>query len=76
VELGLEVKPGYAVLTVFDDGRGFDLTQARGRGLGLLSMRERVTQFGGQYNVVSAPGQGTRVYAVVSLPENASQEGR
>jgi two-component system sensor histidine kinase UhpB len=76
VELGLEVKPGYVALTVFDDGRGFDLAQARGRGLGLLSMRERVAQFGGQFNVVSEPGAGTRVYAVVGLPAASEQEGR
>jgi two-component system sensor histidine kinase UhpB len=74
VEVGLEVKPGYVALTVFDDGRGFDLAQARGRGLGLPSMRERVAQFGGKFNVVTAPGGGTRVYAVVTLP--AEQEDR
>ena len=61
-------------LTVFDDGRGFDLAQARGRGLGLPSMRERVAQFGGQFNVVTEPGAGTRVYAVVGIP--AEKEGR
>jgi two-component system, NarL family, sensor histidine kinase UhpB len=68
IELGLEIKPGYAVLTVFDDGQGFDLARARGRGLGLPSMRERVTQAGGEFNVVSEPGSGTRIYAVVAIP--------
>lgn len=67
VELGLALKPGYAALTVFDDGRGFDLEEVRGRGLGLLSMRERVAQLGGQLNVVSERGLGTRVYAVIPL---------
>jgi two-component system sensor histidine kinase UhpB len=74
VEVGLEIKPGFVVVTVFDDGRGFDVERARGRGLGLLSMRERVSQFGGTLNVVTAPGQGTRVYAVVDLP--ADMEAR
>jgi two-component system sensor histidine kinase UhpB len=68
VEVGLEIKPGFVALTVFDDGRGFDLDRARGRGLGLLSMRQRVAQFGGQLNIVTEPGAGTRVYAVVELP--------
>lgn len=67
VELGLALKPGYAALTVFDDGKGFDLEEVRGRGLGLLSMRERVAQLGGQLNVVSERGLGTRVYAVIPL---------
>lgn len=74
VEVRLEIKPGYAALTVGDDGCGFDLARARGRGLGLPSMRERVAQFGGQFNVVTAPGEGTRVHAVVELP--AVQEER
>ncbi len=75
VSVGLSISPGYAVLTVFDDGRGFDLAQARGRGLGLPSMRERVAQFGGQFNVVTEPGAGTRVYAVVAVPGARAQEG-
>ncbi len=74
VGVRLEIRPGYAALTVFDDGRGFDVEQALGRGLGLPSMRERIAQFGGQFNVVAAPGEGTRVYAVVELP--AAQEER
>lgn len=67
VELGLALKPGYAALTVFDDGRGFDIEERRGRGLGLLSMRERVAQLGGQFNIVSELRLGTRVYAVIPL---------
>jgi two-component system, NarL family, sensor histidine kinase UhpB len=75
VELGLDVRPGFAALTVFDDGSGFDLDDARGRGLGLLSMRERVGQLGGQLNIVTEPGLGTRVYAVIPLePELAVEE--
>lgn len=77
VELGLEIKPGYVVLTVVDNGRGFDLAEARGRGLGLISMRERVTQLGGSFNIVTEPGVGTRVYAVVMLPDDwATQESK
>lgn len=69
VEVHLEVKLGYAALRVFDDGRGFDLARARGRGLGLLSMRERIELAGGRFNIVTEPGGGTRVYAVVPVPE-------
>lgn len=74
VEVGLEIRPGYVALTVIDDGCGFDLAQARGRGLGLPSMRERVTQFGGRFNVVTAPGVGTRIHAVIDL--SAAPEDR
>jgi two-component system sensor histidine kinase DegS len=74
VELGLDVRPGFAALTVFDDGRGFDLDEARGRGLGLLSMRERAAQLGGLLNVVTEPGLGTRVYAVIPLEQETPAE--
>ena len=67
VELGLEVRPGYAALSVLDNGKGFDLKRSRGQGLGLPSMRERVVALGGTLNIVTAPGTGTRVYAVVPL---------
>lgn len=75
IEFWLEVKPGYAALRVFDDGRGFDLNQARGQGLGLLSMRERIELLGGRFNVVTEPGLGTRVYAVIPLPEAEGDRG-
>jgi PAS domain S-box-containing protein len=62
--LSLKVQGSSVVLSVKDDGRGFDLT-SRGRkeSLGLLSMRERASLQGGQLEVRSLPGQGTEVIA-------------
>jgi signal transduction histidine kinase len=55
-------------LCVADDGQGFDTQLPRsGRHVGLWSMRERVEQLGGQFEVRSAPGQGTAVTALVPL---------
>jgi signal transduction histidine kinase len=55
-------------LQVADDGLGFDMQLPRsGRHIGLWNMRERVEQLGGQFEVRSAPGQGTTVTAVVPL---------
>jgi signal transduction histidine kinase len=51
-------------LTVEDDGRGFD-AQTRGRGLGLASMRDRLREQAGRLRVVSAPGAGTTVEAIL-----------
>lgn len=58
-----------ATLEVADDGRGFDLAEAEARrpGMGLFSMRERVSLVDGQLDVISAPGSGTRVVARVPL---------
>jgi signal transduction histidine kinase len=55
-------------LRVADDGQGFDTLLPRsGRHVGLWSMRERVEQLGGQFEVHSIPGQGTTVTTVVPL---------
>jgi signal transduction histidine kinase len=47
------------VLSVEDDGRGFDARRVRG--LGLVGMEERVRHLGGAFQVRSAPGTGTKV---------------
>ena len=57
-------------LCVADSGQGFDPAQARrsGRGLGLVTMHERVSAFGGHFRVRANPGDGTHVHAWVPLP--------
>ncbi|MEU1040825.1 GAF domain-containing sensor histidine kinase [Streptomyces sp. NPDC005907] len=54
--------PG-AVLTVADDGGGFEphAIRSAGRHLGLVSMRDRASGVGGTLTVESAPGKGTRI---------------
>ena len=48
-------------LTVVDDGVGFDVKKAWGRGIGLVSMGERLESVAGTLDVKSRPGQGTRL---------------
>ena len=58
----LEADADAAVLTVADNGRGFDTTLAEpARSLGMVSMRERAESIGARLSVESAPDQGTRV---------------
>jgi signal transduction histidine kinase len=53
---------GRVVLSVSDDGAGFDPARAAERhGMGLDLMRERVTELGGELRLESAPGEGTTV---------------
>ncbi len=54
-------------LTVADDGVGFVVDEVWGRGLGLVSMGERVDAFGGTFTVQSSPRGGTRLEANVPL---------
>jgi two-component system, NarL family, sensor histidine kinase DevS len=51
---------------ISDDGEGFDLMAGRS-GFGLAGMRERVELAGGELQVASTPGGGTRVMASVPL---------
>jgi two-component system, NarL family, sensor kinase len=54
---------GALVMTLDDDGQGFDVRavqQSPRRGLGLTHMRERVQSLGGRFNVTSS-ATGTRV---------------
>ncbi|MCG3208216.1 MAG: hypothetical protein FOGNACKC_01818 [Anaerolineae bacterium] len=56
------------VLEIADDGQGFDPTNGAGKGrLGLHTMRERAALLGGELNINSQPGQGTRIKVEVNL---------
>jgi PAS domain S-box-containing protein len=59
---------GEVQLVVNDVGAGFDVEEAkRNRGLGLVSMQERVHLVHGRFDVESRPGGGTRILAVVPV---------
>jgi len=63
-------------LVVRDAGAGFDVEEARkNRGLGLVSMQERIHLVHGRFAVDSHPGKGTRVFAAVPfVPEEISPD--
>jgi signal transduction histidine kinase len=68
VTVSLDVCPDQITLRVVDDGAGFDLgviESTSGRHLGLISMRERAAELGGQLELHSQPGKGTEVVVVV-----------
>ena len=52
-------------LVVSDKGAGFQVEDAKGKGLGLLSMQERVNLVDGTLLVESKPSEGTRIAAAV-----------
>jgi signal transduction histidine kinase len=70
VTVRLQADSGHVDLEVADDGRGFDVAArlAEAGGLGLQTMRDRVTELGGRLTIDSAPGAGTRVRACFPLP--------
>lgn len=61
---------GWVHLVVSDEGRGFDLAATKeNRGIGLITMQERVNLVDGELRIESHPGQGTTVHARVPIAE-------
>jgi signal transduction histidine kinase len=63
VTISMSGGPTGLVLSVADDGRGLEQNPERcaQQGFGLTSMRERATAIGGDWQIDSRPGEGTRV---------------
>jgi signal transduction histidine kinase len=67
IKVVMEFDPRLLLVTVEDDGAGFDTEiPAKGR-LGLLTMHERIQMLGGRLTIRSSPGAGTTVHAEVPL---------
>jgi len=62
-------------LVVEDEGTGFDPSEldGQGAGLGLVSVRERIRMIGGELQIESAPGEGTRV--AICVPRRRVEGG-
>lgn len=70
VRISLAHQNGHVVMRVTDDGRGFDDHGTAGhRGLGLVSMGERVRMLGGMFEVKAAQNTGTVVVATLPIGE-------
>jgi len=61
VEISLQPQGTQTVLSVTDDGKGFDPAQVSGRGSGLANIASRVREMGARLEIDSAPGKGCRV---------------
>ena len=66
VTIDLQREDASMVLSVQDDGRGFDLAAVRSRAvhggsMGVSGMQERALLVGGQLEITSAPGQGSQL---------------
>jgi two-component system, NarL family, sensor histidine kinase DegS len=64
-------------IVIADDGQGFMPDRPKNdkaRSLGMTSMRERVEALGGTFHVMSQPGSGTEVAAIIPLPRKRSEK--
>ena len=60
-----------AVLSILDDGQGFDVMQVTPEHLGLAIMRERSESIDGELAIDSTPGEGTEITIRWTNPEMA-----
>jgi ligand-binding sensor domain-containing protein/signal transduction histidine kinase len=65
VDISLTYGDDSIQLSLSDDGCGFDI-ESKAHGMGLRSIRERVSSIHGTVQIQSAPGQGTRI--LVQMP--------
>lgn len=88
VEIRMELDDGIALVSIVDDGIGFDLEELNmgtnkdldnthpplsenTRGLGLLGIQERIELLGGELEIDSLPGSGTRISIRVPIAEGS-----
>jgi PAS domain S-box-containing protein len=80
VDIRLQREGAEITLAVQDDGVGFEPNPgppANGKppGLGLVGMRERLAALGGRLKIVSEPGRGTTIMAILPFrPQNPGEE--
>lgn len=61
------------IVRINDDGVGFDLKMKKS-GLGLLHMKERISQLDGTTTIESSPGKGTSITLDIPLKESDQDE--
>lgn len=72
VSLAVRRRRNQIVISVADDGDGFELSQVVGdvrgrRGFGLFNIRQRLELLGGELDIASLPGRGTTATVVAPL---------
>lgn len=73
VHIDLHPRNGEVSVSVRDNGVGFDVAEPRNQAHGLLGMRYRLEAEGGRMTLLSAPGRGTLLEAV--LPQTRRPDG-
>jgi signal transduction histidine kinase len=74
VRISAAVSAGWLEIHLEDNGQGFDGTSANPYADGLRNMTERMRAIGGEFQVETAPGSGTRVWLRLKLSGPAGPE--
>jgi PAS domain S-box-containing protein len=74
VSVRLLEEGGELVLTVHDNGKGIAVQGKPGKGIGLVSMRERTTALGGRFRIASIAGAGTTIEVALPMRVSVTEE--
>ncbi|WP_340201567.1 sensor histidine kinase [Ascidiimonas sp. W6] len=66
IEVLLSKDPSTIILSLKDDGRGFDMEQSRANGIGLKNIEKRTELIGGKFSLESQPQFGTSI--IIKIP--------
>jgi signal transduction histidine kinase len=73
-EVSVKQPDDHLLLTIRDQGVGFDPSQVKSTRYGLTGMKERARLLGGTTQIDSQPGQGTRVEVMLPLAHALADE--
>jgi signal transduction histidine kinase len=66
VRISLKMNEHKLVITIKDDGKGFDPADLEYPGNGLINMKKRMNDIGGDFSISSKIGKGTEIVLVVN----------
>lgn len=65
-DIHLKAKNDKIILTIKDNGIGFNVKKVEKYGLGLKHMQERINQIGGHFRITSVKNKGTTIVATIT----------
>lgn len=76
IDVKMEVTCHHLLVSVKDDGKGFDPSVKKENAFGLIGMRERVELLGGTLDIRSKIGSGTTVFIRVPLDRSTDETNK
>ncbi|MFC5985117.1 sensor histidine kinase [Marinicrinis lubricantis] len=73
LEVRLQQKENIIRLFIHDNGVGFDLDDKKHTSYGIVSMKERVNELGGDMHLITAPGKGTKIDIRIPILETKEE---
>ena len=71
IKIEFKCKKKLVLISLADNGVGFDLNKIRNQGMGLNNVRSRIRPYNGEVDIISQPGKGTRYE--ISIPMENKQ---